>query len=182
MNTPPILVTGATGFVGAHLVQEMLRRGKCVRAFGRNRAVLDTLAHAGAEAFPGDLRDAESVANACRGVDTVYHVGAFSAPWGPAAEFESVNVGGTAKVIAGCRMQGVRRLVYVSSPSVTFDGTDCVQQTEAAPYPERFVSVYSRTKKQGEDLVNAAQHDLETVIVRPKAVFGEGDTSLAIVT
>jgi len=170
------VVTGATGFVGAALVRDLLRRGETVRAFGRNRAVLDTFP----ESVCGDLRDPDAVRMVCDGATTVYHVGAFSAPWGSAAEFETVNVGGTRNVLAACRAGSVKRLVYVSSPSVVFDGLDCVNQTEAAPYPKTFASVYSRTKKEGEDLVNAAQAsgDLETVIVRPKAVFGAGDTSL----
>ncbi len=168
------VVTGATGFVGAALVHGLLRRGEPVRAFGRNRAVLDTFAHG----FAGDLRDADAVRKACAGATTVYHVGAVSAPWGDKREFEAVNVGGTRNVLDACRAEGIRRLVYVSSPSVMFDGLDCVNQTEAAPYPARFASEYSRTKKEGEDLVNAARNDFETVIVRPKAIFGAGDTSL----
>lgn len=177
-KTPLVLVTGATGFVGTHLVRELLRRGANVRAFGRNRDVLDAVEVAGAEAVTGDLRDSESVRGACRGVSLVYHVGAFSAPWGDVREFEAVNVGGTRHVLDGCRAAGVGRLVYVSSPSVTFDGNDCIRQTESTPYPVRFVSPYSHTKKEGEDLVNIARGELETVIVRPKAVFGPGDTSL----
>lgn len=177
-TTAPILVTGATGFVGMHLVRELIRRGERVRAFGRNRASLDALHESGAEVVNGDLRDADAVTRACHQVQTVYHVGAFSAPWGDVREFEAVNVGGTRNVLNGCRAERVQRIVYVSSPSVTFDGNDCVRQTESAPYPVRFVSPYSRTKKEGEDLVNEAHGNLETVIVRPKAVFGPGDTSL----
>jgi nucleoside-diphosphate-sugar epimerase len=168
----------ATGFVGVRLVRELLRRGECVRAFGRNRSILDVLQAAGAESISGDLRDSDGVARACHGAGTVYHVGALSSPWGKVHEFEAANVGGTRNVIEGCRAGNVGRVVYVSSPSVTLDGSDCVRQTEAAPYPTQFVSHYSRTKKEGEDLVNAARGDIETVIVRPKAVFGPGDTSL----
>ena len=145
---------------------------------GRNRLALTALAEAGAEAVRGDLSDAHALHDACRGAATVYHVGAFSAPWGKRGDFVSANVGGTRHVLEACVKQGVRRLVYVSSPSVCFDGTDCVGQTESAPYPTRFVSVYSETKAAGEQLVRARHGDLETVIVRPKAVFGEGDTSL----
>ena len=74
---------------------------------------------------------------------------------------------------------GVGRLIYVSSPSVVFDGTDHRDLTEDAPYPRRLTSIYSLTKKLGEDRVNAAAAaGLATVILRPKAIFGPGDTSL----
>ncbi len=85
---------------------------------------------------------------------------------------------GTAHVLAGCIAHDVGRLIYVSSPSVVFDGRDVRDQREDAPYPRRFVSVYSETKKLGEDLVNAAAGRLHTTIVRPKAIFGPGDRTL----
>ena len=174
-----ILVTGATGFVGRHLVAGLLRRGDLVRALGRNTDACAALAADGAEVVRADLRDRDAVIAACRGVDAVCHVGALSAPWGRAADFHAINVGGTEHVLAGCRAHGVGRMVYVSSPSVVFDGTDQRDLTEDAPYPRRLTSVYSLTKKLGEDRVqSAAAAGMATVIVRPKAVFGPGDTSL----
>ena len=111
-------------------------------------------------------------------MDVVYHVGALSAPWGRSQDFHAINVNGTTAVIEGCKRHQVRRLIYVSSPSVVFAGQDQHELTEAAAYPTRFTSVYSLTKKLGEDLVNAAHRDLETIVLRPKAMFGPGDRSL----
>jgi nucleoside-diphosphate-sugar epimerase len=114
-------------------------------------------------------------------VDRVCHAGAVSSPWGSRTEFQETNVTGTSNIIAGCVAHGVRRLVYISSPSVVFNGKDQEGLTEQAPYPPRFTSTYSETKKLGEDLVNAAREGgrgLETVILRPKAIFGPGDTAL----
>jgi nucleoside-diphosphate-sugar epimerase len=174
-----VLVTGATGFVGRPLVRALLARGDRVRALGRNDAVCAELAAAGADVVRADLRDAAAVEGACQGVDAVCHVGALSAPWGRAADFQAVNVGGTAHVLAGCRRHRVRRCVYVSSPSVAFDGRDQVEATETVPYPRHFLSVYSLTKKRGEDLMRrAAGAGLEAVILRPKAIFGPGDAAL----
>ncbi len=174
-----ILVTGATGFVGRHLVAALLRRGDRVRALGRNADACAALAADGAEVVRADLRDRDAVIAACTGVDAVCHVGALSAPWGRAADFHAINVGGTEHVLAGCRVHGVGRMVYISSPSVVFDGTDHRDLTEDAPYPRRLTSVYSLTKKLGEDRVRAAAASgLATVTLRPKAVFGPGDTSL----
>ncbi|HEY3229013.1 MAG TPA: NAD-dependent epimerase/dehydratase family protein [Roseiflexaceae bacterium] len=172
-----ILITGGTGFLGQHLVRALLRQGHRVRLLSRNVAQVDELIAAGATPVAADLRDRAAVIAACAGVDVVYHVGALSAPWGRRADFFAINVDGTAAVLEGCRSQGVRRLIYVSSPSVVFDGRDHHDLTENAPYPRRFASVYSLTKKLGEDLVNAAE-EIDSVIVRPKAIFGPGDRAL----
>jgi nucleoside-diphosphate-sugar epimerase len=172
-----ILITGGTGFLGQYLARELLGQGHRVQLLGRNIARVGELIAAGALPVAADLRDRAAVIAACAGVDAVYHVGALSAPWGRRADFFAINVGGTAAVLEGCRSHGVRRLIYVSSPSVVFDGRDHRDLTEDAPYPRRFASVYSLTKKLGEDLVNAATW-CDSVIVRPKAIFGPGDHAL----
>jgi nucleoside-diphosphate-sugar epimerase len=174
-----ILVTGGTGFLGQHLVRALHRGGHHVRALGRAESPCRSLAAEGVEVVRADLRDAAAVESACAEVDAVYHVGALSAPWGRARDFHAVNVGGTANVLAGCRAHRVRRLIHVSSPSVVFTGRDHYELTEDAPYARRFLSVYSLTKKLAEEHVREANGPgLEAVIVRPKAMFGPGDTSL----
>jgi nucleoside-diphosphate-sugar epimerase len=176
-----LLVTGGTGFLGWHLTRALLAQGHHVRMMGRDFAAAADLVAAGATPARADLRDREAVLAACAGVEAVCHVGALSAPWGRRADFYAINVGGTQAVLEGCRQHGVRRLVFVSSPSVVFDGRDQRDLTEAAPYPQRFASVYSLTKKLGEDLVNAAARadtGLRAVILRPKALFGPGDRAL----
>ncbi|MBC8163667.1 MAG: NAD-dependent epimerase/dehydratase family protein [Roseiflexaceae bacterium] len=172
-----VLVTGGTGFLGSYLARALLAQGHQVRLLGRNFAPVQHLLAQGAIALPADLRDRAAVVAACAGADVVYHAGAKSEPWGRRADFHAINVGGTAHVIAGCQAHAVRRLVYISSPSVIFTGRDQHLLAEAQPYPRRFTSVYAHTKKLGEDLVNQAI-GLETVIIRPKALFGPGDTAL----
>lgn len=174
-----VLVTGATGFLGQATVAKLLQQGHSVRAIGRRTDQLAQLRGHGAEVILADLRDAVAMNSACREIDAVLHLGARSAPWGPAADFYADNVTGTAHVLAGCQQHRVRRVVYVSSPSVVFDGRDHVRLNEAAPFPRRLMSVYSETKKRAEELVNqAGPLGLETVILRPKAIFGPGDTTL----
>ena len=175
-----ILVTGGTGFLGRHLVRALLSEGHLVRLMGRNTedGGIKALFDGGAVPVRSDLRDKAAVMEACRGAEVVFHVGALSAPWGKRSEFFDTNVGGTQSVVNGCRLHGVRRLVYVSSPSVVFDGRDHINLREDAPYPRRFASVYSLTKKLGEDVVNGASSSIETVILRPKAMFGPGDVAL----
>jgi 2-alkyl-3-oxoalkanoate reductase len=174
-----ILVTGGTGFLGKHLAAALLERGHQVHLLGRNFAQVQELIARGASPVQADLRDRNTVSAACAGMDIIYHAGALSTPWGKHADFYAINVGGTEAVLAGCQAHNVRRLLYVSSPSTVFDGNDQIYATEDAPYPRRFTSIYSLTKKLGEDRVNAAAASgMQTVIVRPKAIFGPGDQAL----
>src|SRR5688500_12802274 len=121
-----ILPTGGTGFVGQHLVRARLDRGHRAAILGRDSSAAGP--RLGARA---------AVVDACAGADAVYHVGALSAPWGRSADFFSINVGGTQRVIDGCQQHRVWRLIVVSSPSVLFNGRDQPLLTDAAPYPAR---------------------------------------------
>ncbi len=173
-----ILITGGTGFLGQHLARTLQAHGHKISILGRDFSEVKSLLTAGVQPVAADLRDASAVRKACRRCDTVYHVGALSAAWGRREDFFAVNVGGTEAVVAGCLEHEVKRLIYVSSPSVVFDGKDQYEATEAVAYPRRFASTYSLTKKLGEDRVRSVSANVETVIVRPKAVFGPGDRSL----
>jgi nucleoside-diphosphate-sugar epimerase len=174
-----ILVTGATGFLGSHLATALLTQGHQITMLGRDFAPVKTQLTAGAIPLALDLRNRTAVMAACAETDLVYHVGALSTAWGSQADFQASNVEGTRAVVDGCLEHGVQRLVYVSSPAVTFDGRDQVNVNERQPYPQRFSSHYAATKKLGEDLVNAAhRRGLATVILRPKAIFGPGDRAL----
>src|SRR5512146_2338047 len=111
-----VLVTGGTGFVGAHVVRALLRRGEAVRCLvrpasrGRNLASLDV------ERIPGDLADAPSVRAAMRGCDVVFHCAADYRLGAPRPEeLYRSNVLGTRNVLAAAAELGVRRVVYTST-------------------------------------------------------------------
>lgn len=174
-----VLVTGATGFIGRHLVRSLIQRGDDVRAMGRNPMRLVELRAMGCEVVSCDLRDSKQVAMACRNISTVVHVGALSTPWGSWQEFLGCNVRGTQNVLAGCLSSGVKRCVFISSPSVTSGKGEIVNQNESAEMPRRAISQYSLSKRMAEQLVVGLPPDqLETVVLRPKAVFGPGDEAL----
>lgn len=170
-----ILITGGTGFVGSHLANALVTQGHEVHILGRNFKASNPMAIP----LKVDLRERSAVVAACAGMDAVYHAGALSAPWGQREDFFRINVDATRYVLEGCRAHSVSRIIYVSSPSVVFDGRDQVSLTECAPYATHFLSTYSLTKKLGEDLVaSAAAQGLPAIILRPKAIFGPGDRSL----
>ena len=172
------LVTGGTGFLGGHLVRALLARGDQVVALGRNNERCVALGRSGALVVRCELSDQVATAKSFAGVHTVFHVAGLSAPWGPYRKFYEANVAATRNVVQAALVRGVRRLVFVSSPSVTFDPRDESESDETKPYTQRFLSPYQATKKLAEDVVNTARADLECVIVRPKAIFGPGDRTL----
>lgn len=171
------LVTGGGGFLGQYVVEHLLARGTRVRALARGS--YPHLQQAGAECVQADVRDAAAVRAACAGVDVVYHVAAVAGIWGTWEHFYGINVVGTQNVIDGCRAHGVSRLVYTSSPSVTFDGSPQEGVDETVPYPKRWLCHYQHTKALGEQAVLAANDaSLATCALRPHLIWGPRDQHL----
>ncbi|MEX2141667.1 MAG: NAD-dependent epimerase/dehydratase family protein [Pirellulales bacterium] len=173
-----VLVTGATGFLGLYLVEQLEARGDRVRAFCRH--LTPELQALGVEIALGDIRDAWAVAAACRGVETVYHTAAVAGIWGPWKLFYETNTLGTQHVIAGCVRHGVNKLIFTSSPSVTFDGRDQCGVDETAPYARRWLAHYPHSKALAEQFVLAAngRDGLLTCALRPHLIWGPRDRHL----
>jgi nucleoside-diphosphate-sugar epimerase len=172
------LVTGAGGFLGQYIVEQLVARGDEVRAFGRG--TYPQLERLGVESIQADIRNAEAVAAACRGVDVVFHSAAVAGIWGPWDHYYGINTLGTSHVLAGCRQHGIRRLVFTSSPSVTFDGRDQNGVDESVGYAHRWLCHYPHTKALAEQLVLAANGSdgLLTCALRPHLIWGPRDTHL----
>lgn len=171
------LVTGGGGFLGRYIVEQLRDRGNTVTIFARG--AYPDLAVSGVRVVRGDLRDADAVAAACRGMDVVFHVAAKAGMWGPWDEFYGVNVVGTQNIIAACVKQGVHKLVNTSSPSVIFDGTAQEGINEDYAYPEQYESHYPHTKALAEQAVAAAHSAaLLTVSLRPHLIIGPRDNHL----
>lgn len=172
------LVTGAGGFLGQYVVEALLAEGWEVRALGRGR--YPALERLPVEFVRADLRDREATVAACSGIDVVHHVAGVAGIWGSWDHYHGINVLGTEHVIAGCRRHGVPRLVFTSSPSVTFDGRDQRGVDEAAPYPRRWLCDYAQTKALAEQAVLAAHEPgrLATCALRPHLIWGPRDQHL----
>jgi nucleoside-diphosphate-sugar epimerase len=171
------LVTGGGGFLGSAVVRQLVARGDTVRTF--QRGDYPELTALGVECLRGDLADAEGLRQAAVGVDAVFHIAAKPGVWGTYKDFHVPNVIGTQNVIAACKIANVPRLIFTSSPSVVFDGSDESNITESAPYPKRYLAHYPKTKAMAEKLVLAANSDvLATVALRPHLIWGPGDPHL----
>lgn len=171
------LVTGGGGFLGRHIVKQLLARGDEVAVF--SRGAYPNLEAMGATVIRGDLQDSEAVNQACMGMDVVFHVAAKANPWGPWKSFYQTNVVGTQNVIDACRKQGIRKLIFTSTPSVIANGKSRSGVDESTPYPAHFEAHYPHTKAIAEQMVIEANGpDLLTVSLRPHIIFGPDDTQL----
>jgi nucleoside-diphosphate-sugar epimerase len=176
---PAAFVTGGSGFVGGRLIERLVAEGHSVRALARSQTAADAVAALGAEPVRGDLADLAALADGARGCELAFHAAAEVSQWAPREQFVANNVDGTSTVIAACRNAGVRRLVHVSTEAVLLAGEPLVNVDEEAPRRPESPAPYASTKAMAEELVVAANGDgLETVVVRPRFVWGAGDTTL----
>lgn len=172
-------ITGGSGFVGRRLIEELARRGAGVVALARSDAAAAKVTALGAEACRGDLDDTAAMTAGMQGCDTVFHAAAYVKQAGPLAEFMRANVTGTKNVLAAARAAGVRRFVHVGTEAVLADGKPIVRADETRPYAAKPAGPYPLTKGLAEQAVLAANGDgLETVVIRPRLIWGKGDTSV----
>ncbi len=172
------LVTGANGFLGSYLVRELVACGYEVTAMTRRRD--DAAIGQDIRNVNGDIRDAEAVNEACRGQEIVFHVAAISGIWGPWKLYHTTNTMGTRNVVEACLEHDVPKLVYTSSPSVTFNGQHQINETESAPYARDWLAHYPHSKALAEKCVLDANDDkqLMTCALRPHLIWGPGDRHL----
>jgi nucleoside-diphosphate-sugar epimerase len=176
---PAAFVTGGSGFIGGALIERLRREGWDVRALARSERAAERVRSLGAEAVSGDLDDRESLRAGAEGCELAFHAAAKVEDWGDPADFERLNVRGTQNVIDACRAAGVRRLVHVGTEAALMAGQPLVNVDESAPLRPDSPALYSSSKAKAEQLVVAANaEDLETVVVRPRFVWGRGDTTL----
>ncbi|MFL6145556.1 MAG: NAD-dependent epimerase/dehydratase family protein [Labedaea sp.] len=171
------LVTGGSGFIGGALISRLVRDGHTVRALARSDSSAAKVAGLGAEPVRGELSDVAALTRACDGAELAFHAAAWTDPGGSWADFTHTNVDGTRNVLAAARKAGVRRLVHVGTEAALMAGAPLVDVDETAPLRPDSKAPYPATKAAAEELVRAAT-GLETVVVRPRFVWGVGDTSV----
>ena len=175
-----VSVTGGAGFIGRALLDALADRGETVRALAGSQADAEAVAARGAIPVRGDLADLEALTAGMRGAEVVVHAAArLRGGWAALDQLRRVNVDGSRAVLQAARSAGVPRLVLISTEQVVLGDRPLVSADESAPYPQRYVGPYAATKAEAEQLVLAASTpELATVAVRPRLVWGRGDTAL----
>jgi nucleoside-diphosphate-sugar epimerase len=177
-----ILITGATGFVGGRMLETFIQKfgNQQVIGTGRNDTMIKTWQEKGVMIEKGDLSDTVFTQSLFQknAIKTVIHVAAKSSPWGTYDSFYQSNVVATRNLLEAATATKVERLIYISTPSIYFNFKDRFGVKEDDPIDYEFVNTYTSTKYEAELLVRkfAKETDLFTVIFRPRAIVGRGDT------
>lgn len=173
-----IIVTGCGGFLGSEIVRQLIARGDQV--IGIARSHYPELVDSGMQECRGDLTDHEFVRSSIREADAVVHTAALAGIGGPRKPYDAINHQATRTLIDAARRGGIDRLVFTSSPSVTFGGEHQSGVDESVGYPRRHLCHYSETKMLAEQAVIEADRPsgLRTVSLRPHLIWGNGDPHL----
>jgi nucleoside-diphosphate-sugar epimerase len=172
-------VTGGSGFLGKRLIAALVSRSVRVTAMARSDAAAAAVTAAGATPSRSDLSDRAAMTAAMRACDTVFHAAAHVEQHGPLATFMAINVAGTEHALAAARAAGIKRFVHIGTEAVLADGKPIIRADEQRPIADRPAGPYPFTKGLAEAAVQAANGEgLETIVVRPRFIWGKGDTSL----
>ncbi len=170
-----VLITGATGLLGGHLINELQARGEQIRALVLPAENADKLIARGVEVVRGDITEARTLPPAVEGVELVFHLAAMMGVSRPISDYRRVNVTGTENLYKAAQAAGVRRFVHTSSHTVygLGHGRYMTENDRFNPDPHP----YSQTKAEGDRLVRRLMltSKMETVILRPGSFFGPGD-------
>ncbi len=175
-----VLVTGASGFLGSHLIDALINQGYQVKALVRKTVNPNLLNKPGLELCHGDITDKNILSCAVKDSIIVYHCAAKVSDWGSAKPFFKVNVEGTENLLKASLREKVERFVHVSSLTVLDISKNHWLSDEGHPYPEKYFESYTKTKVLAEKLVMRyyREEGLPVVIVRPSVIWGPGDTTI----
>ncbi len=174
-----IFVTGGTGLVGSHVIEEALKRGHTVRALARLGSDTRFLDAWGVEKVLGDLEDEESLRRGVEGADWVLNCAAKVGDWGTLEEFRRLNVDALKLLLNAASDAKVERFVHVSSLGV-YEGRDHYGTDETTPPAAESLDAYTRSKTEAEALALKYVKDrgLPLAVVRPGFIYGERDRTV----
>ena len=171
-----IFITGASGFIGGAIAAELCKKHS-IRAMSRSERSDARLKELGVEPVRCSLGDVP--VDALKNADIIIHCAAFVGPWGSKQDFWQGNVEGTDQILQAAKQAGVKRFIHIGTEAAFFAGKDMVQIDESYPYPPKNPYLYGSTKQEAEKRVLAANEPgFETIVLRPRLVWGPGDTSV----
>ena len=170
-----VLVTGATGFLGSHVAEQLARQGHAVRVLVRRTSDRTFLQGFEAEEALGEVTQPESLPAVVDGVEAIVHAAGLTKARS-AAEFEAVNARATSELARAAAGSGVQRFLYVSSLAAAGPSADGRPRTEEMPLEP--ISAYGRSKARAEAHVREQVGDERWTIIRPPIVYGPGDRAL----
>jgi len=175
-----VFVTGGSGFVGGALTGRLVSEGHQVVALARSEEAAASVRARGATVVRGDLDSVDAMSSGMEGATLVVHCAAKASASGRLAGFQRANVEGTKNVLEAARKAGVRRFVHVGTEAATMVGDPLVNIDETYPLAPESKAPYSSTKALAEQAVISSngKGGLETVVVRPRFIWGRGDTNL----
>lgn len=174
-----ILLTGATGFLGKYVIEELEENNYEIIAFARNEKIGKKLEekYKNTKFYKGDFTNLEDLEKINENIDMLIHAGALSTVWGKWENFYKTNVIGTENILKFCRTKKIKKLIYISSPSIYASNKNQILVKEEEAPKENKLNFYIKSKILAEKKIKEYS-DIPSVILRPRGLFGIGDTSI----
>jgi 2-alkyl-3-oxoalkanoate reductase len=171
-----ILLTGATGFLGYRTLERLVESEIVTSIIATGRYLLSyrKVEHQKVKYMLGDLEDLSFCTSLFKEIDIVINTASLSSPWGLEQEFIKANIITQENLIKLSQLTNVKKFVYISTPSIYFNGNNRLLIKESDPLPLNYVNHYASTKRQAEILLSNS--DLPFIILRPRAIIGRGDS------
>ena len=171
-----ILLTGATGFLGYRTLERLIQLPTVDKIVATGRSLRNSreIINSKVSYVLGDLTNESFVNRLMENIDVVINTASLSSPWGSESSFYMANVITQKNIINASINNKVKRFIYISTPSIYYNGEDRELVKESDPLPIKFVNNYSKTKRDAEILLEESK--LIYIIIRPRAIIGRGDT------
>ena len=172
---PSILVTGAAGFVGLACVKYFAQKGYKVYGLHRQMSQSGIISEAGGIPVAGNILNPDN--SNLPVTDIIIHAAAHLGKWSNDRQYIDINVTGTQNMIEFAKANNIKKFIHISTEAVIFNSKHQLNVNESIPFPNTGF-IYAATKQQAETIVNNASHAIQTVILRPRIIWGPGDKTM----